>query len=50
MTDKVLLTKVGDVGMVTLNNPPVNALSQEIRKGLFSQMIAVRKLPQTKPF
>ena len=34
MTDKVLLTKVGNVGIVTLNSPPVNALSQEIRKGL----------------
>ena len=34
MTDKVLLTKVDNIGIVTLNSPPVNALSQEIRQGL----------------
>ena len=41
MTNKVLLTKEGSIGIITLNSPPVNALSQDIRKGLldaFSQL------------
>ncbi|MBG08085.1 MAG: 3-hydroxyacyl-CoA dehydrogenase [Halobacteriovoraceae bacterium] len=43
MTDKVLLTIEGDVGIVTLNSPPVNALSQEIRKGLLDAFSKIEK-------
>ena len=39
MTDKVSLNKVDGVGIVTLNNPPVNALSQEVRKGLLDAFL-----------
>jgi 3-hydroxyacyl-CoA dehydrogenase len=34
MTDSVLYTRDGDLGIVTVNNPPVNALSQHVRLGL----------------
>lgn len=34
MTKSVTYTKDGDVGIVTVNNPPVNALSQHVRHGL----------------
>ncbi len=39
MTDKVSLNKVDGVGIVTLNNPPVNALSQEVRQGLLDAFV-----------
>ena len=36
MADIVSLTKEGSIGVVTLNSPPVNALSQDVRKGLLN--------------
>ena len=36
MTDIVSLTREGSIGVVTLNSPPVNALGQELRKGLLN--------------
>ena len=34
MSSSVTYTKDGDIGVVTVNNPPVNALSQHVRHGL----------------
>ena len=34
MTHSVSYTKDGDIGIITVNNPPVNALSQHVRQGL----------------
>jgi 3-hydroxyacyl-CoA dehydrogenase len=34
MTHSVSYTKDGDLGIITVNNPPVNALSQHVRQGL----------------
>jgi 3-hydroxyacyl-CoA dehydrogenase len=39
MSDLVQLTKDGDVGIVTINNPPVNALSPGVPEGI-SEMLA----------
>jgi len=35
MTHSVTYTRNGDIGVITVNNPPVNALSQHVRQGLF---------------
>jgi 3-hydroxyacyl-CoA dehydrogenase len=34
MTHSVSYTKDGELGIITINNPPVNALSQHVRQGL----------------
>jgi len=34
MSDLVAFEKQGSVGVITVNNPPVNALSQGVRQGL----------------
>ena len=34
MSHSVTYTKDGDIGIITINNPPVNALSQHVREGL----------------
>lgn len=34
MTHSVSYTKDGDIGVITVDNPPVNALSQHVRQGL----------------
>ena len=34
MTHSVSYTKDGDIGIITINNPPVNALSYHVRQGL----------------
>ena len=34
MSDLVTFEKQGQVGVITVNNPPVNALSQGVRQGL----------------
>lgn len=40
MSHSVTYTKEGDIGIVTVNNPPVNALSQHVRQGLHESFIA----------
>src|SRR4051812_5563780 len=43
MADPVTVTRDGDVGVVTLNNPPVNALGPAVLAGLraaFDQLLA----------
>ncbi|HJZ94179.1 MAG TPA: enoyl-CoA hydratase-related protein, partial [Gemmataceae bacterium] len=42
MSDLVTLTRDGDVGIVTLNNPPVNALSPGVLDGLIAALKALR--------
>ncbi len=34
MPEVVLFSKVGNIGLITVNNPPVNALSQAVRAGI----------------
>ena len=38
MTDKVTLDTQGDIAVITVRNPPVNALSQEVRAGLLTRL------------
>ena len=40
MSHSVSYTKDGDIGIITVNNPPVNALSQHVREGLSECFIA----------
>ncbi len=40
MTHSVSYRKDGDVGIITVNNPPVNALSQHVRQGLSESFAA----------
>ena len=40
MTHSVSYTKDGDIGIITVNNPPVNALSHHVRQGLLESFIA----------
>ena len=35
ITESVRLDRRGDVAVVTVDNPPVNALSWHVRQGLF---------------
>lgn len=47
MSDSVSYSKQGDISIVTVNNPPVNALSQHVRKGL-SEAFAAASEDSTK--
>ncbi|WP_137702503.1 3-hydroxyacyl-CoA dehydrogenase NAD-binding domain-containing protein [Marimonas lutisalis] len=38
MSDQVTLTRDGDIAVVTVDNPPVNALGTAVRQGLFKAM------------
>ncbi|WP_322867860.1 3-hydroxyacyl-CoA dehydrogenase NAD-binding domain-containing protein [Aquicoccus sp. G2-2] len=38
MSDQVTLTRDGDIAIVTVNNPPVNALGTAVRRGLVAAM------------
>ncbi len=42
MTELVAVTRDGDVGVVTLNNPPVNALSPAVIAGIIAGVQALR--------
>ena len=46
MSHSVRYAKHGDVGVVTVNNPPVNALSQHVRQGL-SEAFAAAQVDDT---
>lgn len=43
MNDLVLMTREGDVGVLTVNNPPVNALSPGVPEGLLAGVEALQK-------
>ena len=34
MSEAVRFSKEGNIGIITINNPPVNALSQAVRAGI----------------
>lgn len=38
MSDKIGYDRVGDIAVLTVRNPPVNALSQAVRQGLWERM------------
>src|SRR5690625_3375069 len=38
MTDVVTYDRDGEVGVITINNPPVNALSQAVRQGIIEAL------------
>src|SRR6516225_10100051 len=43
MSELVNLTKEGDVGVITVNNPPVNALSPGVPEGIQACVAAVQQ-------
>ena len=43
MSEPVTLGRDGNVGIITINNPPVNALSQPVRAGLMSAIITAAR-------
>src|SRR5579863_8378855 len=43
MSDLVTLSKEGDVGVITVNNPPVNALSPGVPEGIQECVAALQK-------
>jgi 3-hydroxyacyl-CoA dehydrogenase len=45
MNDLVLVTRDGDVGVLTINNPPVNALSPGVPEGIVAGVEALAKDP-----
>ena len=45
MSDLVTLTRQGEIGVITINNPPVNALSPGVPEGIMSSLEAAQKDP-----
>ncbi len=43
MSDLVSLTQQGDVAVITINNPPVNALSPGVPEGILAFVQAAQK-------
>src|SRR6478752_6800073 len=43
MSELVSLTKDGDVAVITINNPPVNALSPGVPEGIAASIAAIQK-------
>ena len=48
MSELVSLSKDGEVSIITVNNPPVNALSPGVPEGIASAVEAVSKAPDVK--
>ncbi|MFY9610705.1 MAG: 3-hydroxyacyl-CoA dehydrogenase NAD-binding domain-containing protein, partial [Blastocatellia bacterium] len=48
MSELVSLTKDGEVGIITVNNPPVNALSPGVPEGIAAAIDAIQKDDQLK--
>jgi 3-hydroxyacyl-CoA dehydrogenase len=48
MTDLVRFSKDGDVAVITIDNPPVNAIGQGVPEGIASAVEAVEKDPAVK--
>jgi 3-hydroxyacyl-CoA dehydrogenase len=48
MGDVVELAKRGQIGVVLVDNPPVNALSQAVRQGLLDSVQAAQRDPEIK--
>jgi 3-hydroxyacyl-CoA dehydrogenase len=48
MTDLVRYSKQGDIGVITIENPPVNALSPGVPEGIDETIQAIGKDPEVK--
>ena len=48
MSDLVQFTKDGDIGIITINNPPVNALSPGVPQGIADGIAAIIADPEIK--
>lgn len=48
MSELVSLTKQGDVAVITIDNPPVNALSPGVPEGISSVMDALNADPEIR--
>jgi 3-hydroxyacyl-CoA dehydrogenase len=48
MSDLVTLSRQGDVGVITLNNPPVNALSPGVPEGIIAYLDELKGDPAVK--
>src|SRR5262252_697332 len=48
MSDLVQLTKDGDIAIITINNPPVNALSPGVPEGISDAIAQVGQDPSVK--
>ncbi|HWN99345.1 MAG TPA: 3-hydroxyacyl-CoA dehydrogenase NAD-binding domain-containing protein [Blastocatellia bacterium] len=48
MTELVSLSKDGEVGIITVNNPPVNAISPGVPEGIAAALKAIQKDDQLK--
>ena len=43
------LTREGDIAVITINSPPVNALSAEVRNGIRDGVQQAAPMPPSKP-
>ena len=48
MSDLVQLSKVGDIAVITINNPPVNALSPGVPEGIEKAIAEIEKDPNVR--
>jgi len=48
MSELVSLTRQGEIGVITINNPPVNALSPGVPEGIMASIEAAQKDPEVK--
>ncbi|HWZ33526.1 MAG TPA: 3-hydroxyacyl-CoA dehydrogenase NAD-binding domain-containing protein [Bryobacteraceae bacterium] len=48
MSELVSLTRQGEIGVITINNPPVNALSPGVPEGIMTCLEAAQKDPEIK--
>ena len=48
MSDLVQVTKNGDIAVITINNPPVNALSPGVPEGIGDAIDQIDKDPSVK--
>ena len=48
MSDLVQLSKEGDIAVITINNPPVNALSPGVPEGIEKAIAEIEKDPDVK--
>ena len=46
MKDSVLLTREDSIGVIMVNNPPVNALSNDVRKGILNAVSKALDTPE----
>src|SRR5215475_5720371 len=48
MSELVSFTRQGEIGVITINNPPVNALSPGVPEGIMASLEAAKKDPEVK--